>query len=308
MLTYRKRRDVMLKKHSTLSIYNNLCEVVYRNRLVEISKRGRPCQIPKYKLICFILLWKTYGEGLEKMELDSELYLGKHYDHSSFAYHYSRLDSQVIEKITWHYERLCIKILEQDIIFHIFDSTAISTSVREERLRQGTRNKQKITQKFHTTLGYDPPNQLVIVESMLASDHHTSDSQGALKMMEGKDWKGYDFGDSAYETYDLINATLDSGRIPIYKPTKKTVRKKTSNKAKFRKKFDGNLKRLYKEIRGLGEVLYGAATRAGLMLSNCRLIENQHKDALIIGLRQNLLTYLRLEALIIIIRKTLEKG
>jgi hypothetical protein len=34
------------------------------------------------------------------------------------------------------------------------------------------------------------------------------------------------------------------------------------------------------------------------------LVENQHKDGLIIGLRQNMLTYLRLKALIRIIRKT----
>ena len=66
-----------------------------------------------------------------------------------------------------------------EILLHIFDSTALSTSVREEKVRQGTRNKEKLTVKFHTMLGYDPPFQLVVVEGMLASDNHTSDAKGA---------------------------------------------------------------------------------------------------------------------------------
>jgi len=207
----------MLKNNSTLTIFKCLCEIVYRNKIVVPSKFGRPCQKPKHKIISFILLWKIYGEVLEKMELDSELFLGKHYDHSSFGYHYSQLLPQVIEEITWHYERLIVQMLEREIIFHIYDSTAISTSVREERIRQGTRNKERLTQKFHTTLGYDPPNQLVVVEAMLATDHHTSDSQGAIIMQNGKDWKGYDLGDRAYWTYDLTDATISQGRVPIYK-------------------------------------------------------------------------------------------
>jgi hypothetical protein len=61
---------------------------------------------------------------------------------------------------------------------------------------------------------------------------------------------------------------------------------------------------LYKEIRGTGEVLYGAATRAGLIHTKSIRTDNQNKDSLVIGLRQNLFTYLRLKALIRIIRKT----
>ncbi len=61
---------------------------------------------------------------------------------------------------------------------------------------------------------------------------------------------------------------------------------------------------MYKDIRGTGEVLYGAATRCGLIHTNSRRDENRAKDGLLIGLRQNLFAYLRLKALIGIIRKT----
>jgi len=294
----------MLKKNSFLSIFSCLCNVVKQNGLVRPCKRGRPCEIPKFKLISYILFQKCYHERLEEMELQSELYLKRHYDHGTFSYHYKRLDPRIIERITWHYERLIMQFLEREIIFHIFDSTGISTSVREERTRQGLRKKEKITQKLHTLLGYDPPNQLVVVEGCKATTNKTSDNQGALQMLRD-DLKGYSFGDSAYETYELTEQTEQRGLVAIYKPQKRPVGKKLSVKKRLRDRWDGNPKRFYKEIRGVGEVLYGAATRAGLIKSECRLVENQHKDGLVIALRQNLLTYLRLEALIRFIRKTL---
>lgn len=227
----------MLKKYSTFRVFRGLCEVVYRKGFVKPSGLGRPCEVPKHKLVSFLLLWKVYDEVLEKMELDSEIYLGRHYDHSSFSYHYKRLSEDLIYKITSEYAKLCIQLLEQDILFHIYDSTAISTSVREERIRQGTRNKEKITQKFHTTLGYDPPNKLVIVEAMLASDHHISDAQGAIKMMD-KNWRGYDLGDRAYETYGVIKKTKKQKRIPIYKPKKRNCQKKDKQQSKTTKDME----------------------------------------------------------------------
>ena len=286
----------MLKNNSSLSIFSCLCNVVKQNGLIRGCKLGRPCEVPKHKLISYILFQKCFNEVLEEMELQSELYLKRHYDHSTFSYHYKRLDPKIIERITWHYERLIMQFLEWEIMFHIFDSTGISTSVREERTRQGLRKKEKITQKFHTLLGYDPPNQLVVVEGCLATTNKTSDSQGALQMLRD-DLRGYSLGDSAYETYELTEQTEQRGLFAIYKPQKRPVKKGLSVKKRLRDRWDGNAKRFYKEFRGVGEVLYGAATRAGLIKSECRLVTNQHKDALVIGLRQNLLTYLRLEAL-----------
>ena len=75
-------------------------------------------------------------------------------------------------------------------------------------------------------------------------------------------------------------------------------------KARHKKIWNGNPQRMYKDIRGTGEVLYGAATRCGLIHTNSRRDENRAKDGLLIGLRQNLFTYLRLKALIGIIQKT----
>ncbi len=154
--TYRKRRDLMLKKFPMQKIIGQLSEVVRRKCLVIIYDKGRPCEIRKEKLITFILIARINRKGYETMEMESELYLKRHYDHSAFQYHYSNLGENTIYTLT---ELLRDKIysLINEIYLHIFDSTALSTSVRAERTRQGIRKKEKLTDKFHTLLGYDPP-------------------------------------------------------------------------------------------------------------------------------------------------------
>ena len=302
-LSYRKRRDQALKKFSETDILNILTTVTIRSGIPLVYKIGRPCRIKKAYLIAFILDRRLMGSVYEQMETESSLYLGMHYDHSAFHYHYSRLSPAVFLRLTNQFCNMICNLLQDLILLHIFDSTALSTSVREERTVQGLRKKERLTQKFHTLLGYDPPNQIVVVEAMLATDHHTSDNQGALRMMR-IDLRGYAFGDTAYETYDLIEATENAGLVPVYKPSKKPLGRPLTPKGRRRNLWDGNPNRLYKEIRGTGEVLYGAATRCGLIRTESKREENRLKDALLIGLRQNLLTYIRLKALSRIIRKT----
>ena len=293
----------MLKKFSIQKIIFQLTEVVRRKGFVVIYSRGRPCEIRKEKLITFILIFRINHRGYEMMETESEIYLKRHYDHSAFQYHFSTLSDVVVYSLT-NLFRDKIYTLVNEIYLHIFDSTALSTSVRAERTRQGIRKKEKLTDKFHTLLGYDPSFQIIVVEGMIMTDHHTSDSKGGEILLQQTKIKGYGFGDSKYGTYGLIQKNEEKSLIPIFKQDKRRVRKTLSAKARHRKIWNGNPQRMYKDIRGTGEVLYGAATRCGLIHTNSRKDENRAKDGLLIGLRQNLFTYLRLKALIGIIRKT----
>src|SRR3989338_6552199 len=243
-ITYRKRRDLALKKFSASAIVSVLAEALRSSGIVLAASLGRPCEVKKEKLIGYLLFAKLCGDVYEQMELNSELYLQRHYDHSAFQYHYTALSCNVILQLTSLLEQR-IKHLTNEILLHIFDSTALSTSVREERIRQGTRNKEKLTNKFHTMLGYDPPFQIVVVEGMLASDNHTSDANGAGSILKGKEnMKGYGFGDAAFETYDFIDLTLEKNLQPIFKPTKKDVGRKLSAKAQLRKVWNGNPSRM----------------------------------------------------------------
>lgn len=297
LLTYRKRRDRCLKKFSATTILNELTRTAQQSGTIPLFQRGRPCEIEKEKIVTYVLFQRLRHKGYEEMEQESELYLGRHYDHSDFQYHYTNLPTETVTSLTKIFRDKINQLINQTL-FHILDSTGLSTSVRVPRTRQGLRHKEKLTDKIHTLLGYNTAFQLIVVENILVTDHHTSDSKGGAKMLLELDLKGYSLGDSKYETYELIEITEEKGLIPIYNPTKQKVRKKLSAKARRRRVWHGNPKRLYKEIRGVGEVLYGAATRSGLIHTHSRLLNNRQKDALLIGLRQNFYTYLRLKVIV----------
>ncbi len=302
-IRYRRRRDLALKKFSAETILNQLYLTLKATGLVRIYSKGRPCDVRKEKLIAFIIDSRMLGKGYELMEQESELYLKEHYDHSTLQYHYTAITHDVLYKISMLFRDKIYK-LANEILLHILDSTALSTSVREERTRQGTRNKEKITDKIHTIIGYDPPLKIVIVEDILISDHHLSDGKGGEKMVEKNSFKGLLFGDSKYGTYDLIQLAENKLLFPVLKQDKREPRKKFTPKARRRKQWNGNPRRLYKEIRGLGEVVYGGATRAGLILTKSIRTDNRYKDGLLIAVKHNLNTFLRLKALNRFFRKT----
>ena len=292
--TYWQRYDQLYKSYSKKDIVRILS--IELRKVPLRKKRGRKPIVRKEKSIAYILVEKILANPYRNMELEGDAYLSHKYDHSSYWYQYDSLPEEEMYRIVCIFESKC-KLLLNEILLHIVDSTFLSTSVRVPRLIQGTRNKAKLTDKLHTMLGYDPPNQVVIVEGTIASDHHFSDGKGAEKMVQESPRKGYLFGDSAYETYDLTELAKMLGLEPIIKPTKKGVRKKLSVKAQLRKVWNGNHSRMYKDVRGTGESVYGAATRAKLIHTNSKKDVNRDKDSLIIPIRQNVLTYLRLDSL-----------
>ena len=76
-ISYRKRRDLMLKNFSSQQIILILGEEILRSGLLSVSKLGIPCEIKKENMIGFILFSKIMTGVYEEMELNSELYLGR---------------------------------------------------------------------------------------------------------------------------------------------------------------------------------------------------------------------------------------
>ena len=99
-ISYRKRRDLMLKMFSSLAIARVLGELVLRSRMLGSGKLCRPCEMSKHILIGYLLFVRLSGVRYEEMEQDSELFLQRHYDHSTFQYHYTRLSGNLIIVLT----------------------------------------------------------------------------------------------------------------------------------------------------------------------------------------------------------------
>ncbi|MBU90550.1 hypothetical protein CMO94_03320 [Candidatus Woesearchaeota archaeon] len=118
----------MLKKFSSPKIVEVLTEVTIRSGIYLSFKKGRPCEIKKEKLVSFVIFARLCDDVCEQMELDSEVCLGRYYDHSAFQYHYTRLSENAIQRLTSLF-RDKIYVLVNEIYLHIFDSTALSTTV-----------------------------------------------------------------------------------------------------------------------------------------------------------------------------------
>ena len=121
------------------------------------------------------------------------------------------------------------------------------------------------------------------------------------KWLEGKKSNARLFGDSAYNTYDLHEKTEECGLAAQMKPDNKGIRKKMSAKARNNKIFK---ERLYKEVRGVVENVFGGATNAGLILTRSKKKHTRRLDALMLALRHNLLASLRGLAKQFILRQT----
>ena len=110
-----------------------------------------------------------------------------------------------------------------------------------------------------------PPTHTTMILCAKATDWHVSDSQAAQEMLKGKDAVAWFLGDSAYNTYDLHEMVERCGLFPQMKPDRKGIGKSRSSKARHVKMFS---KRVYRELRGVVETVFGGATNAGLIFDS----------------------------------------
>jgi len=296
---YWQKYDMLYKNCSKKRLFKQLkasCENLgcpYEKK----GNRGRSLKFSPIEYAAFISLQKMFGHKSREMELEADLFLSDKADHSTFARNYKRIPTEYIEK-------LIIPFVKKKYCLLIADSTAMSTKIRVERIKAGTRNKQKLTNKFHILVGYDPEDHEVMILGVKATDNHTSDSKGACMILNKLENPfAYFFGDSAYHTYELHNIGKEKKLIVMTKPDKKGIRKKMSAKAINTKKFN---ERLYKEIRGIVETVFGGLTNAGLITTFAKTTKAIQLDTLMLALRHNLMTSIRLYKLIM--RQTLKYG
>ncbi|MBU0980379.1 MAG: hypothetical protein KJ709_06220, partial [Nanoarchaeota archaeon] len=250
---------------------------------IKKDKRGSKPKFSCTTYAAFLALQKIFRHRYRDMELEATLYLPDKADHSTFQRNYEKISEEYIE-------RLIVSFVDDTFSYWIADSTCISTKVRVERTVQGTRNKVKLRDKFHIVIGYDPPNHRTFILGAKASDEHMSDSQGAIKIVNGKQSTAYFLGDSAYNTYDLHAIVKEAGLFAQMKPDVKGIRKSLSVKAKQTKLFSKNL---YKELRGIVETVFGGATNAGLMLTYAKKEHTRRLDTLMLAVRHNLMASMR---------------
>jgi len=293
--SYWQQYDFLYKKHSKKSIFKRLKKECRKlgTPFAKRDKRGRKTKFKPIVYAAFLALQKIFRHRYREMELEATLYLSEKADHSTFARNYARIPELYIEQ-------LIANLVDKEYVFWIADSTCMSTKIRVERIVQGTRNKVKLRDKYHIVIGYDPSKHTTFILGAKASDEHMSDSQGAQQIIKGKKSRAYFLGDSAYNTYDLHTAVKESGMFAQMKPDAKSIRKTLSAKAKQTKLFS---KKIYKEMRGVVETVFGGSTNAGLILTNAKKPHTRRLDTLMLALRHNLMASMR-SCLLFILRQT----
>lgn len=292
--SYWQRYDRVFKHFSYKKIYEHILSLARKlgTPFEKKSKRGRPFKITQTEYAAFMVFEIITNDSVYRnMEQDSELFLQKHIDHSTFGKNFIKIPYEYLQKLL----HLCASLLESLLgkaLAYIPDSTAITTKFYKDSIREGKKCRLLQTYKSHALVGYYPNKGIIYVKTAEGTDHHTSDSKGATLMLEN-----YDLGWAympADRGYDYEETYKSSEKAELTSNIKKQKRP-NGPKSKYRKRSI-YIDRLYKEIRHIVECNFGGLENKGLLKTTLKRPDNINKYSIIIHVRQNLMAYLRLIA------------
>lgn len=165
----------------------------------------------------------------------------------------------------------------------------MTTRHYHEIMYKGKLTRAKQTYKSHALVGYYPDKRVIYVKTAEGTDHHTSDSAGAVRML-----KAYDLGwayfpaDRGFDYECVYRAAEEKGLTSIIKKQKR----RNGKKSKCRKRSMYR-EPLYRHLRPPVENNFGGLENRGMLVTSLRKPENIDKYGVIIHLRQTLFTYLR---------------
>lgn len=293
-LAYWKRYDRLLKNFSGVSLYKLVLE--FAHRLPEPFKRkgktGRgeklfPREYSAY--IAFMILMK--GATWRQMELESDLYLGKHIDHSTFGINFDKISVEYflsfIEETGAYLDRL-LKYSDQ----YAIDSTAVTSPLKFETEIRGQSVKEKIEFRSHIIGSIHLDDHCVRVRKALSTDKRVADCEGAKRMIIGGDVERITLhGDRGYDFNRVYDACEEKKISPNIRPRRHLLG--VNNPRIFGILGYNNETR--KRYRGIIETVFGGLTNAGLLITRLKKTSRIIAYGAIILLRNNILNIARLK-------------
>lgn len=289
--TYWKRYDQVFKHFSSRTIYEKIRELTYRlgKPFIKKGKRGPkfkidPEEYAAYEAYQII----SHNASYRDMELDAELFVQKHLDHSIFHTNFLKIPYEYLNKLLCEVAHM-LKQLLGSVVITLLDSTGLGTKRYEETIFKGKRKRRNKEFKLHTITSYHPKEKLTYFIDALSSDKHISDAEGATRLVKRNETGGFHCGDRGYDAEKLYRAILEKEGVPIIKP-KKHAPKLFSERAKGMKMYR---KHIYDELRPVVETPYGGLENKGLIQTRCVRDDTIKKKGLLVALRHNLMTYMR---------------
>jgi len=251
--------------------------------------RGPKLKLPSTTYAAYIVFEIITGDShYRDMEQDAELFVDKHLDHSTFQRTFEKIPYDYLQQLL-HAAGALLESLLGTAAAYIPDSTAVTTRRYHEIMYKGKARRVKQTYKSHALVGYYPDKGVIYVKAAEGTDHHVSDSAGAVSML-----KVYDLGwayfpaDRGYDYERVYRAAEEAGLTSIIKKQKR----KNGKKSKYRKRSMYR-EPLYRHLRPPVENNFGGLENKGMLVTSLRKPENIAKYSVIIHLRQTLFAYLR---------------
>lgn len=291
-LTYWKKYDKVFKHFSSKKIYEKILKIVKKlgKPFKKKSNRGRKFKINPEEYTAFIAFKISGGNNYRDMELDSEIFIEEHIDHSTFGKNFFRIPYDYLRKLLQLTGKLLEGLLGRTKV-HIADSTKITADRYKEIIHQGKPRRIKEVYKLHTMVQRHPEKQMTIIVDGIASDEHISDSEGAVRMMsvlkEGDLFtadRGYDY-EKVYESCFTKNIQVN------IKPQKRSCGKHSVYRKKMIGSFD---EEEYKKQRGVVETEFAGFENAGLVFTHYRSDDARLKYGLILEIRHNIYNLMKL--------------
>jgi hypothetical protein len=278
--------DQFIKCYDADTAYNELLSLAKElgPPFEKKGTRGRKLAVSPEEYVAYTVFSWNEQHTLIDMERYSSKFLGnKKLDHSTFG--------KNILKIPLFYFVLLIEAFAkriEELLYRatiaIADSTMIATGIFEKRIHKGETILARKDYKLHILAGYLPDHCLTYIKTAMPSDKHISDAEGLVQMLDRLvEWLCYILADRGYDAEKVHEAVTKKKMINIIK--RKIHPSKMATYRSLTEKFFNS--RLYKEIRGIIETIFGGLTNKGLLTTRIKRPDTICKYCLAIAISHN---------------------
>ena len=273
----------------------------------EMKRRGRPHKFQPKTHFCLCIFMRFFDLSLREMEGVVKLLTNKSLDHSTFGKNMKKINESILQTLIKRLHILIDQGVNEGVI--ITDSTGISTDRYEECKIVLDDTKRLQEKKWHIIGKYYYNKGLISIISTKSTSGKRHDSPVFREIYDRSLCKNnFVFADRGYDSSDNLKMIEESGSIPVIKIRYKYGWRYKGIRKKYKKLYLEHTARMYKQIRGIIEAVFGGTqTRYGNK-TRCRLEKTRNVSIMLLAVSHNIRTLMKsrviVDSIIILIYST----
>lgn len=290
-LAYWKKYNRLLNGFSSVGLYRLV--LLFAQRLGSpygVSRFGRKHKVLPVEYAAYVsFMIFMYNAAFRVMELESEVYLGVHVDHSTLAVNFEKVPCGYFLDLVEHTGAYLDRLLELSDQY-VVDSTALTTPLKFNASIKGKIVEERIEFRIHTLVSLHPKDNCVCIRKVLPTTKHVPDCDGAAIMLSDQKTTNVTLhADRGYDYERVYKACKDNNIKPNIKPQAYKITEGSLREQAIYK-YD-NQKR--KKYRGIIETVFGGLTNAKLFTTRLKKPPKILAYGAITHLRHNILNIAR---------------